>query len=93
MHDLNLSQLNELDGVCHSYLKKWLGMPQGGSWCIVHDRHGLDIKSVSHLYKESRAISLANIRAFSDDRVRHALSIKETREAGWKRKFSSTQLK
>ena len=45
---------------------------------------------ISHLYKESRSVCLANIRAFSDDRVRHALDTKETREAGWTRKFSSS---
>jgi hypothetical protein len=47
------------------------------------------MKSVSHLYKESRALSLANIRLFSDDRVCHALGSKETREGTWGRKFSS----
>ena len=49
MHDLNLSQIKVLDDLSHCYLKKWLGMPQSGSWCLIHDRHGLDIKSMAHL--------------------------------------------
>ena len=90
MHNLNLSQLKVLDDLSHGYLKKWLGIPQSGSWCLMHDRHGIDIKSVSHLYRESRAVSLCSIRAFGDSRVRHALDSKEAREANRSRKFSSS---
>ena len=92
VHDLNTSQLAVLDNLVHSFLKKWLGMPQSGSWCLVHDRHGLNIKSFSHFYKEARVFSLANIRVFGDSRVRHALTSKETREEKWSRKFSSAVL-
>ena len=55
---------------------------------MVHDYHGLNIKSFEHLYLESRSLTLSNIRFFSDSRVRHALDVKEEREAGWRRKFS-----
>ena len=44
---------------------------------------------MSHLYLESRSLTLSNIRFFSDGRVRHALDTKEAREEGWRRKFSS----
>ena len=71
-------------------LKKWLGLPQSASWAIVHDTHGLSIKSFEHLYKECRSLTLANIRFFSDGRVRHALDSKEQREGNWRRKFSSS---
>ncbi len=64
-------------------------MPQGASWVIVHDSHGLNIKTFDHLYKESRALSLSNIRFFSDDCVKHALDSKEGRASKWSRKFSS----
>ena len=50
----------------------------------------MNIKSVDHLYKESRSLTLANVRFFSDNRVRHALDSKEEREGKWSRKFSST---
>jgi hypothetical protein len=89
VHDLNLSQLRTIEELTHCFLKKWLGMPQCSSWCLVHDRHGLCIKSVTHMYKEARSLSLANIRFFSDSRVRHALDSKEGRESKWNRKYSS----
>ena len=47
------------------------------------------IKSIDHLYKESRALTLSNVRFFSDGRVRHALDSKEEREGKWSQKFSS----
>ena len=89
IHDLNLSQLRQMEELTHRYLKKWLGMPQSGSWAMVHDKHGMAIKSITHLYREARSINLAGIRLFGDSRVRHALDSKETREAAWSRKFSS----
>ena len=89
VHDLTKSQIKKLDELTHSFLKSWLGIPRGGSWCLVHDRLGLNIKSISHLYHESRALSLANIRVFGDARVRHALDAKESRESAWSRKYSS----
>ena len=64
-------------------------MPQGASWALVHDCHGLNIKSISHLYLEARSLTLSHIRFFSDGRVRHALDSKENREDKWRRKFSS----
>ena len=71
------------------YLKKWLGLPRGASWALVHDVHGMNIKSFEHLYKESRTLTLSSIRLYSDGRVRHALDSKEEREGKWSRKFSS----
>ena len=90
VHDLHKAQLQELESLTHRYLKRWLGLPRGASWALVHDSHGLNIKSITHLYLESRSLSLPNIRFFSDGRVRHALDSKEDREGTWRRKFSST---
>ena len=73
----------ELESLTHSYLKRWLGLPRGASWALFHDVHGMGIKSIDHLYKESRSLSLSHIRLFSDGRVRHALDCKETRESKW----------
>ena len=89
IHDLNLSQLRRMEELTHRYLKRWFGMPQSGSWAMVHDRHGMAVKSVTHFYKEARSLSLANVRLFGDVRVRHALDSKEALEAKWSRKFSS----
>ena len=88
IHDLTRSQLNDLECLTHSYLKRWLGLPRGASWALVHDVHGLNVKSVTHLYEESRVLTLSTIRFFSDQRVRHALDVKEKREEVWTRKFS-----
>ena len=89
VHDLHKSQIASLDSLSHVYLKKWLGLPRGASWALVHDVHGLNVKSFDHLYKESRSLTLSNIRFFSDGHVRHALDSKEKREGEWSRKFSS----
>ena len=56
---------------------------------FVHDPHGLGIKSIRHIYLESRSLSLSTIRRFGDEDVRHALDVKEERESQWSRKFSS----
>ena len=89
IHDLCSSQIESLESLTHSYLKKWLGMPRGGTWALVHDSHGLNIKSIRHLYLESRSLCLSSIRFFGDEKVRHALDAKEEREGQWSRKFSS----
>ena len=89
IHDLCSSQIESLETLTHVYLKKWLGIPKGGTWALVHDPHGLGIKSIRHIYLESRALSLSAIRCFSDGGVRHALDVKEEREGQWSRKFSS----
>ena len=75
--------------LAHSYLKRWIGLPSGASWLLVHDIHGLNIKSFAHLYDESRSLNLSTIRLFGDNRGKHALDSKEKRESGWVRKFSS----
>ena len=89
VHDLNKGQIESLEDMSHVFLKDWLGLPQCASWAIVHDIHGLNIKSFDHLYKECRSLTLSNIRFFSDGRVRHALDSKENREGEWSMKFSS----
>ena len=43
IHDLNTSQINQIESLTHSYIKKWLGIPRSGSWCLVHEIHGLNI--------------------------------------------------
>ena len=90
IHDLTRSQIADLESLTHTYLKRWLGLPRGASWALVHDIHGLNIKSIEHLYKESRSLTLSNIRFYSDSRIRHALDSKEEREGKWCRKFSSS---
>ena len=67
-----------------------LVLSHSGRFCgNEHDSHGLNVKSITHLYLESRSLTLSKIRFFSDGQVRHALDSKEQREDGWRRKFSS----
>ena len=89
IHDLSSNQIGLLESLTRRYLKDWLGIPKGGTWALVHDIHGLNIKSIRHLYLESRSLSLSNIRRFGDENVRHALDWKEAREGEWRLKFSS----
>jgi hypothetical protein len=58
IHDLSKTDLGKLDALANWYLKSWLGMPQGGSFLPVHSGLGMNVKSVSHLYKESRSLDI-----------------------------------
>jgi hypothetical protein len=53
IHDLTKTDLGKLEDLTNRYLKTWLGMPHGGSFLPVHFGLSMDVKSVSHLYKES----------------------------------------
>ena len=62
VHELTKCQLSELESLSHSYLKRFLGLPRRASWALVHDVHGMDIKSIDHMFKESRSLTLSRIR-------------------------------
>jgi hypothetical protein len=85
IHDLTKTDLKKLDVLTHRYLKSWLGMPQSGSFLPVHSGLGMDVKSVSHLYKET---SLDIVRALvrGDNTVQTTVRSKVQREQGWTRK-------
>jgi hypothetical protein len=57
-YDLTKTDLGKLDALANRYLKSWLAMPQGGSFLPMHSRLSMDVKSVSHLYKESRSLDI-----------------------------------
>jgi hypothetical protein len=58
IHDLTKMDLKKLDDLMHGYLKSWLGMPKSGSFLPVHSGLCMDVKSVSHFYKESRSVDI-----------------------------------
>jgi hypothetical protein len=58
IHDLTKTDLKNLDNLSPRYLKSWLGMPQSGFFLLVHAGLGMDVKSVSYLYKESRSMDI-----------------------------------
>ena len=55
---------------------------------IIHTQEGLNIKSLSHIYKESHVVSHATSRLKADSQVNAALDSKVTRERGYTRKGS-----
>jgi hypothetical protein len=57
IHDLTKSDLGKLGALANRYLKSWLGMPQRGSFLTMHYGLGMDVKSVSHLYKQNPCYS------------------------------------
>jgi hypothetical protein len=58
IHDPTKKDLGKLDALANRYLKSWLGMPQGGSFLPVYSGLGMDVKSVSYLYEESRSLDI-----------------------------------
>jgi hypothetical protein len=57
-------------------------MPQSGSFLPAHSGLGMDVKSVSHLYKESRSLDI--VRALV--RVNNTVRAKVQHEQEWTRK-------
>jgi hypothetical protein len=55
IHDPTKTDIGKLDALANRYLKSWLGMPHRGSFLPIHSGLGMDVKIVSHLYKESRS--------------------------------------
>jgi hypothetical protein len=58
IHNQTKTDPGKLDALANRYLKSWLGMPIGGSFLPVHSGLGMDVKSVSHLYKEGRSLDI-----------------------------------
>ena len=90
VHEITNSNLTKLDALSDRYLKKWLSMPPSGTMAIVHAKEGLNIKSLSHIYKESHAVSHASSQLKADKMVNAALDCHLVREEQWTRKGSVT---
>ena len=88
VHELTLTNLQKLDALTDRYLKSWLAMPPSGTLAVVHSNEGLGIKSLTHIYKESHAISHATSRLKADHTVNVALDSRVARERLWVRKGS-----
>ena len=88
VHELTATNLSKLDQLCDRYIKKWLSLPQSGTRAVIHTPEALNIKSISHLYKEAHAISHATSRVKADKFVNLALDGKVQRESEWVRKGS-----
>jgi hypothetical protein len=86
IHDLTKTDLKKLDDLTHKYLKSWLGMPQSGSFLSVHSGLGMDLKSVSNVYKESWSLDIVWALVRGGNTVQTTVQAKVQREHGWTRK-------
>jgi hypothetical protein len=86
IHNLTKTDLGKLDALANRYLKYWLGMPQEGCFLPVHSGLGMDVKSVSHLYKESRSLDIVKALIQGDHTVQTTAQAKVQREQKWTRK-------
>ena len=90
MHDVTQTNLKKLDSLCDRFCKKWLSMPRSATPAILHLSSGLNIKSISQLYKECHSINHVSSRLKADSNVNAALTSKIERESAWARKDSIT---
>jgi hypothetical protein len=88
IQDLTKTDLGKLDALANRYLKSWLGMPQGGFFRPVHSGLGMDVKSVSHLYKQSRSLDIVKALIKGDHTVQTTVQTKVQHEQKWTRKFA-----
>ncbi len=65
-------------------------MPPSVTSAIIHAKEGLNIKSISHLYKETHAISHATSRLKADTQVNVVLDTRLEYEIRWTCKNSVT---
>ena len=82
IHDLTNSDLSKLDALTHRFLKSWLGMPQSASFLPVHSGCGMDVKSISHLYKESRTLDMVKALIRGRWKRKSAISVRAAEIAG-----------
>ncbi len=72
------------------FIKKWLHIPPSGTLAVIHAPEGLNIKSLSHLYKEVHAVAHSTSRLKADQAVNTALTSRISRESQWTHKGSIT---
>jgi hypothetical protein len=86
IHDPTKTDLGKLDALTNRYLKSWLRMPQGGCFLPMHSGLGIDVKSVSHPYKESQSLDIVRALIRGDHTVQTTVEAKIQREQRWTRK-------
>ena len=90
VHKITTTNLTKLDLMVDGYIKRWLYMPQSVTCAVIHMPEALNIKSISHLYKECHATSHTTSRIIADQNVNLALDSRVQRESQWVRKDSVT---
>ncbi len=91
VHDISQTNLKKMDSLTDGMIKKkWLSMPASGIHAIIHAKEGLNLTSISHLYKETHAISHATSRLKADTQVIVTLDTRLEHEIKWTCKNSVT---
>ena len=90
MHTVTATGLKKLDTFTDQYIKKWAGVPKCTTNSLLHKKAGLDISSITELFKEAHMISHARKRPKGDTKVNHVMDCTVDRENNFTRKKSIT---
>ena len=71
-------------------MKKWTELPPCATNAALHLKPGLDITSISTLYKTTMTQAYTRLRILGDETVNSALQSKLDREKNWLRKINFT---
>ena len=80
----------KLDTFTDQYIKHWAGVPKCTTNSLLHTKAGLDISSITELFKEAHMISHARKRPKGDTKVNHVMDCTVDRENNFTRKKSIT---
>ena len=88
VNDMCESHLKDLDRLLDRYLKKWSGLPHPGTLAFLHMPQGLNVHSISDIYKEGHLVAHISTRMKGDQQVNSCLDSRIARESNWTRKIS-----
>ena len=86
VHNLTSTSLTKLDRLTDKYVKKWSGLPPSATNAILHMPEGLNVRSISELYRETHTVSHARTRLKGDQIVNTVINSTIERESQYTRK-------
>jgi len=89
VHSLTKSDIENLDSICHKYIKKWCGIARCGNTDIIHSDKFLNIPSIAETYEQCQASAYISSRIKGDTIVNAALDSKLAHETTWTKKRST----
>ena len=89
VHEITQTHLTVLDTICNKSIKKWTGVPRGGTNLLFHMHEGLGLHTIKSLYEETHALNHTSMRLKGDHLVNAALDNALSRESNFVRKGSS----
>ena len=89
IHTLTDTQLKSLDTLTDKAIKSWAGLPPSATNALIHMPEGLDVKSISELYKEVHTVSHTRTRLRGDPIVNSAMNATIQRESEYTQKKST----